>query len=110
MAKHRSAIAAYICLLALAASGGIGFGEVIATDNAGNYSGFTGSENFGSGFGSWVKTTLNNGGTFLDNTSADIRTSNKSWGLFANGGATDNAVVYRTFNNSLAVGNTFTIK
>jgi hypothetical protein len=85
--------------------------EVIATDDASNYSGFTGSENFGSGFGSWVKRTDLNAGTFLDNSSADIRTGGKSWGLFANtANQTNNVVVYRPFNTGLAVGNTFSIK
>ena len=77
-----------------------GMGQtIVGSDNAGNYSTWSGGDNQGSGFGVWNLTTSGGGssGFYLGNSSGqgfgDINTSGKSFSMYANpnGGNSANA-------------------
>jgi hypothetical protein len=109
-------------VLALAASPSVVRADQtnVAEDDAsqGAYNdGFDTGKNGGSGFGEWKMAMEGNdenrhSGSFVATTDNNkdlngIATSNKAWGLFANGAGFEQAVAYRAFSRPLAVGDSF---
>jgi hypothetical protein len=106
------------CGLSLAHSGSA---QVLAQDNAAQTvytNGWSSGTNGGTGFGPWVLTNTPNvagsdfSGFFLGDcgVAAVNSTNNRSFGIYANGATTDDAVAYRTLSNSLTVGTVFSLK
>ena len=78
------------------------------SDNASNTAyddGWVTNDDGGTGFGAWTINTPTNSGVFIG--TSDIAVLNKSWGLWANSGATSSAV--RDFDNPMGSLDRFTI-
>ena len=95
----------------------------VAEDDASNgayNSGWNSGSNGGTGFGAWVlqQATVENSesfaGFFIANTSSNsipdkLITSDKAFGMFANGQGFEHASAFRPFDKALAVGDSFSL-
>ena len=92
--------------------------QVVASDVASNYSGVTTGTNGGTGFGPWTVVANQNGttsyaGFFIGNPGSAGITDlpNPSFGMYANpAGQGAGVIASRSFSNSLATNQTFSLK
>lgn len=117
MGSQLSSVKALMLIAAassLLATVGVTSAAVIASDNAGGYTGaITTGLNSGTGFGAWqVGTGGGAAGTYLDTSGKNIATNKQSWGVYANtpsNGGTPRVDLTRTFNSALTAGDSFSV-
>ncbi len=98
-----------VSLACVLAGAGLAFGQASdRADNAVYATDWQTGYNGGSGFGAWSLVAAGaNHGYFSMDSSADIRTSDHVWGLYANTGETSEGT--RPFSTALQIGQTFRI-
>lgn len=92
------------------------FGQIVAYDNATNYTTWTNGENLGFGFGPWTLVSSNGGGFtgfYLGNPLSQggiTQPPGNAFGIYANGTGTNASTCFRAFSNSLLTNVVFKVQ
>src|SRR5579864_1770360 len=109
---------ATLFLLIGSSLGGNASAQIIAYDNATNYTTWTSGEDLGFGFGPWALIETNTPGTgfagfYIGNPNGQggiQQPPGKAFGMYANGAGDNDAVAFRSFSNSLPTNVVFKVQ